>query len=323
MSLSAKKSKRMEVDFDNPCPPAPREVFFDLNNTCNSKCFFCSNKKIGIPAFLDKKLGFRLLKEFFDFGTKDAGLFATGEPFIRNDLSEFVYEAKRIGYEYTFLNTNGISAVPEKAKRVLDAGLDSIKFSINAGTKETYKKIHGVDAFDTVISNIKWFNEYRKKSGLKYKIYFSMVFTSLNEGEWPKLCDIVAPYVDATDQRSCSNQGGNMLENNSTEKIDPKNLLGSLKKTQCTGKCPDIFSRCTVTPQGYLSACVVDYRNYLIIADLNTANIKDLWHGQEYVKLRRKHMEGALKGLICNNCLHNCDEEAFPLRPEYVMPFKE
>ena len=48
------------------------------------------------------------------------------------DLPDYIAEAKRIGYSYVYLTSNGSLATPEKAKAALDAGLDSIKFSINA-----------------------------------------------------------------------------------------------------------------------------------------------------------------------------------------------
>lgn len=321
-TLSEKKSKRMKTDLNNPYPPPPREVFFDLNNTCNSRCFFCSNHKISERALLDRALGLRLLKEFYDFGTREIAFHATGEPFLRQDLADFVREAKQIGYEYIFLNTNGILATPERAKPVLDAGLDSIKFSVNAGSRSSYRQVHGIDCFDAVIENIKWCRSYREKNRLNYGIYLSMVVTDKTKTERDDLFRLISPYVDELDYRGCSNQGGNIIENNMTEKIDSKNLLGSLKKGQYTGRCPDIFFRCTVTPQGYLSACVVDYQNYLIVADLNTSLIKDAWHCDEYVNLRKRHINGDLKGIICNNCFNNCVEESFPLNAEYAVPFK-
>jgi len=322
-TLSTKKSKRMDVDFNNSYPPFPKEVFFDLNNTCNSRCFFCSNRKIAERANLDKDLAFRLMQDFFDNGTREIALYATGEPFLRNDLSEFVKEAKSIGYKYVFITSNGILATPERARCVLESGLDSIKFSVNAGKRESYIKVHGVDGFEQVIKNIKWFSKFRQESGLQYKIYVSMVPTSITEGEWPLLQELLEPYVDEIDCRGCSNQGGNVLENNLTEHIDKNNLLGSLKKSQYTGKCPDIFFRCTVTPQGFMSACCVDYQNYLAVADLRKVSVKDAWESDLFVSLRRRHISGDLKGLICENCLNNCKEDCKPLDSVFARPFTE
>ena len=65
--------------------------------------------------------------------------------------------------------------------------MDSIKFSVNAGTRDSYKNVHGKDQFDLVQENIRWFSNYRETSGLKYNIYVSSVQTSKNKGEWDGL----------------------------------------------------------------------------------------------------------------------------------------
>lgn len=321
--FSQKKARRTEVDFTDPFPAFPREVFLDLNNTCNGRCAFCSNRKISEYAYMDKKLAFRIIKECVENGTEDLAPYALGEPFMRQDLAEFIEYAKGLGFKYIFLTSNGTLATPERAKPALDAGLDSIKFSVNAGTRETYRKVHGNDLFEAVIKNIKWFREYREKSGLKYGIYVSMVPTSISVHEWPILNKILSPYVDEIDLRGCSNQGGNMHENNFTEKIDKKNLLGSLRKGQFSNRCPDIFFRCTVTTQGFLSACVVDYQNFLCVADLNKTSLKEAWHNKIFVELRKRHISGDIKGTMCYNCLNNCNEPASALVAEFARPFKK
>ena len=308
----------MDVDFDNPYPPFPREAFFDITIACNHRCFFCSNSKVKKKLFLDTKLAIRLMNEFHDNGTTDIALHANGEPFLHKDLALMTSEAKRIGINYVFIDTNGSLADPEKAKPVLDAGMDSIKFSINAGTRESYKRIHGRDHFDKVISNMIWFSKYRKESGLKYGLYVSMVVTNQTKNEIEILKNIIDPYIDEFNIRACSNQGGNMYENNTTEYIDKNNLLGSLKKSQFINKCPDIFHRITITPEGYATACVVDFKNYLVVADLNKTTIKKAWHSDVYVNLRKQHISGNLEGLICYNCLNNTDNEKYPLLYEFT-----
>ena len=272
---------------------------------------------------MDKDLAFRLIKECYENGTEDVGFYATGEPFIRKDLDEFITYAKTIGIPYVFITTNGALATPERAQPVIDAGLDSVKFSINAGTRESYKEVHGSDDFDKVIEHIKWFDSYRKEKSLKLGLYYSMVPTHITEGEWPVLQQILAPYTDEGNLRGCSNQGGNMYENNEREKIEKNNLLGSLASNQFCGKCPDPFFRATVTPQGFLSACVVDYQNYLCVADLHEQSLKEAWHNDAFVCLRERHIANDLKGLMCYDCLENYNEHSHPLAKKFARPFKE
>jgi len=72
------------------------------------------------------------LRQAYELGTREVGFYATGEPFIVKELPEYIKMAKDIGYTYTYLTSNGSLAIPEKIRAVIDAGLDSIKFSINA-----------------------------------------------------------------------------------------------------------------------------------------------------------------------------------------------
>lgn len=321
-TFSQKRSRRTSVDWDNPTPPFPREVFIDITNACNHSCIFCSNSKITDRRNMEPEMVLRLIKECAENGTEDIGLFATGEPFICKDLDRYVAYAKEVGIKYVFITTNGALATPQRAKPVLDAGLDSVKFSVNAGTRESYKEVHGKDDFDKVIEHIKWFHQYRQESGLKYGIYFSMVPTRIAEREWPILQKILGPYTDDEHLRGCSNQGGNMYENNEREHVEKNNLLGSLNKDQFCGKCPDPFFRCTITPQGYLTPCVVDYQNYLCVADLRKSSLKDAWTNEALVNLRKRHIAKDLKGTICYNCLHNCNEPVKPINEEFARPFK-
>lgn len=321
-NINERKSKRVNAVFDDS-PPFPEEIFLEPNSSCNHQCFFCANHKMTRSrSFLDKALGFRLMQEAFELGTRAIGLYATGEPFMYPGLADFVKEAKRIGYEYVFLDSNGALATPEKAGAVIDAGLDSIKFSINAGSRASYKKIHGHDNFDKVIENIKWFNQYRREHNPALALYVSMVKTAETAGEEQVLIHLLTPYVDKVMIRECSNQGGMMLENNQTQKIDARNILGSRRPDEREVRCTEPFNRLTISSEGYLTICPVDYENNLVIADMSKTTLKEAWSCNLYRQIRRKHLANDLSGLICYSCINNVQADYSPLHPECRKPFK-
>ena len=164
-SLENRRKMTFEVEetIFKDVPPFPREITLDINNRCNHKCFFCANPKIKNYNQLDLDLAFDLMKQGIENGCTDLALQALGEPFMDKRLPEFVREGKRLGYDYIYLNTNGALANSKRAKPVIDAGCDSIKFSINANNKEDFKKVHGYDDFDKVLENLKWIYEYRNQ----------------------------------------------------------------------------------------------------------------------------------------------------------------
>jgi len=320
-TLSERKATRFDVQFQIN-PPFPREIFLDLSGACNHWCNFCANPKSTNKSLLDTALACRLLEEAKENGTVAVGLYATGEPFIHPDLAKITKKAKDLGIEYVFISTNGTLATPKLAAPVLDAGMDSIKFSVNGGDRESYKAVHGKDQFDLMFGHVKWFSEYREKSGLSYKIYVSTVQAAKDPHQFEKLTKLLSPYVDEFDLRHCSNQGGNMYSNNERLTIDPSNLLGSMLDGQAHADvCPDPFHRITVTPEGYATVCVVDYRNFLTVADLNNTTLAEAWNDPKFVDLRRRHLDKNLKGLVCHNCLYNCDDPVYPLIPEVSKKF--
>ena len=83
----------------------------------------------------------RLLPEL-----KEVGCFYLGESF--SAIQSFLIWA--IGYAktkvpYVFLTTNGSLAKPEYIERCMEAGLDSLKFSINASDDEQFRVHHGCE----------------------------------------------------------------------------------------------------------------------------------------------------------------------------------
>ena len=145
-------------------PPFPEEIFLDLTSFCNHACVFCSNPLIKHKKTMNHNMALRVIKEAYDCGARELGMYATGDSFMVKNLHEYVeYAKKEIGYDYIFITTNGALASPERVQPVLDAGLDSIKFSINAATKESYKIIHGYDDFEKVLANVRSIKEWKEK----------------------------------------------------------------------------------------------------------------------------------------------------------------
>jgi MoaA/NifB/PqqE/SkfB family radical SAM enzyme len=288
-------------------PPFPVNMLIELTNACNHRCVFCANRKSTRKiGQIKETLLYRLLNEAHALGTKNVGLYSTGEPFLSKNLDKYVARAKEIGYEYVYFDTNGALATPERVQSVLEAGIDSIKFSINAGSSPTYKSIHGSDDFDKVISNLKFVSDFRKKHGKPSKIYVSYVVTSQNQNERELLKNIVSPLVDDIVFNELVNQGGMMVEENA-QIVTVK--TGKVRKPPCSM----VFNRLHITCEGYLTACCVDFDNNLLVADLNKITLKEAWHSVLFKDLRKRHLEDTLQGTLCYNCLYDKNEAFSPL----------
>ena len=292
-------------------PPFPKSNFLmELSNACNHACIFCTHQKMQRKVGkMDKEKGFDILKQAYELGTREVGFYATGEPFLVPELPEYIMKAKEIGYNYVYLTTNGSLATPDKIVSVIDAGLDSIKFSVNAPQRKLYKFIHGRDDFDTVMNNLRYLNKYRMESGKSYKIYVTGILTHLTENLQDKYHEIFDDLCDQVVFKYVYNQGGYMPE------------IDRYLRCDCDDeerrRCNLPFDAISITYEGYLSIENADYENMLVVADLNKVSLKEGWYGEKMKEMRRKFIEDDLTGTLCDGCVHHDCRKAEPLLQEY------
>jgi len=306
-SLEERRKLTFKLDnqnFNSEVPDLPRELVLDINNRCNHKCYFCANPKIEKYDSLNFDLALKLMKEARSFGATDLGLQATGEPFMDKRLADFVSEGKKAGFSYIYINSNGALATPKRVKPVIDAGCNSLKFSINAHNKEDFKLVHGFDDFDKVISNLKWIFNYRNENNIKMGIYVSSVSNSKTEIT-KDVRNTITNNCDNFSIRKISNQGGSMMELNETEEIVNGNILGSLEEHEYTSRCVYPFNRIVVNPFGNVIPCTADFHNMLEIGDAKKKSLKDIWKSNTFKYLRKKHLNNDYEGIFCDKCLNN------------------
>ena len=160
-------------------PPAPQSVKIELTARCDFQCFFCATKdRLRGKGDIDWDFYCRVLLEMREAGVEEIGLFYLGESFLYPRLEEAVRFAKEeAGFPYVFLTTNGRRATPEAVKAVMDAGLDSLKFSFNAMDERDFAAVTGVRPreWQTVIDHIRQAKRIRDEGSYKCGIYASSI----------------------------------------------------------------------------------------------------------------------------------------------------
>ena len=290
----------------------PEDMLVEVTNRCNHACIFCAhrvmnNKKGEINPILLK----RVLQEAYDMGVRRVGLYTTGEMFLCKHVEKHIQNAKKIGYEYIYADTNGALATKEKMRAVLTAGLDSIKFSINAGSRETYKYIHGKDDFNVAIANLKDCYSLKEELNSSFKLMISFIITSVTEGEIEEFQRLVTPYCDEVrfhPVRSFFQQSDDNISF-----LAPHGNFSQNAHTNCERElCSMVFNRIHMTYNGFLTACCVDFNHDLIVGDLNETSLKEAWHSKTALDLRKRHLENDLAGTMCYGCMR---EKYHPYQP--------
>jgi radical SAM protein with 4Fe4S-binding SPASM domain len=108
-------------------------------------------------------LDVRLFRKLIDEG---AGYFryisfdGPGETVMNPEAFEMIRYATSKGIRMVF-STNATLMTGDVVEAILGSGLDHIIFSINGTTRDVYASVHGVDAFEAAVSNVRAF--LRKK----------------------------------------------------------------------------------------------------------------------------------------------------------------
>ena len=132
----------------------PVTVDFDPTNLCNSKCIWCNSKTFrkNHPDSMSTQHMIELAEFLGKWGVKSACVAGGGEPMLNPGTSEALYKFNEVGIK-TGVITNGIQMSEKQMVSIVDNST-WCGFSIDAGDKDDFKSVHGVDKFEQVIKNL-------------------------------------------------------------------------------------------------------------------------------------------------------------------------
>lgn len=154
----------------------PRTVEFFISDVCNHNCIGCHSKELHQTRtpFLKFETAKKVIDECAIMGVEGVELSGGGEPLLYPKLAELAQYINNKGLKAGLI-TNGIPFNNKKAGILRD--LLWIRIALDAGSRKTYKMIHGKDDFLKLIQNITMLVDYKKMHnlnvtiGLKYLIY--------------------------------------------------------------------------------------------------------------------------------------------------------
>ena len=173
--ITAELPKLERIDRESFDEPKCFDIL--LNYNCSAKCLFCSQdfawRKEPNDLSFEKAVEFMYMA--YQNGYRRLG-FTGGEPTLRPELPKLIALAKKIGYGYVRIQTNGIRIADyDYAKTLADAGLTFVKYSLHGHNAELHDKLVAVPgAFEKNLRSI----ENLKK--LKIGIGVNIVLNELN-----------------------------------------------------------------------------------------------------------------------------------------------
>lgn len=293
---------------------------------CNHRCTYCALDYMEYqPRYLSSDILKTRLSEMGRLGLKSIMYAGEGEPLLHKDITGIINHTKASGIDVA-ITSNGVLFNKKVVTESL-AAITWIKISINAGTKETYSKIHRTkeDDFPTVIENIREAVRFRKENKLSSTIGMQMILLPENAHEAVLLAntakEIGADYlvIKSYSQhlKSLTQQYkdfkysdyyhlGEELKKINTSRFNVVFRMNAMKKLE-TGKS---YKKCLALPfWSYIdagggvwgcSAYLGDDR--FLLGNINDSTFEAIWNGEK----RKQVMEFVASSLDIKGCRENC-----------------
>lgn len=308
---------------------SPFSVFIFPTTHCNFKCIYCAHslssrekkEKFGlIPQHMDLDTFERTLCQLKEFPEKIKVISLTGhgEPLMHPQISQMVQLVKNADIaERVEIITNGSLLTPKFIDELIDAGLDTIRISMQGLSEKKYLETCGYSLnFNQFIENVRYLYLHKKRCNVFVKILdialnddedelFYSIFGEISDRMFIEQCRPVYYGVRRTD-------GLSVLKDRYGRKHEERVV------------CPLCFYMLGIFPNGDVVPCDAIYKPVLL-GNIHTHNLLEIWSGDtlrefqmmQLKKQRKKHPQ-------CSKCCAPDDvahpEDALDEASDRVLP---
>lgn len=292
--------------------PAPKSVKIELSGRCNYLCGFCALRTRKNQPRSDMNFNFfkRITTEMREAGVEEIGVFYLGESFMNPELlvKAVRWCKEELEFPYVFLTSNASLAKPEIVKELMEAGLDSLKWSVNAADDKQFEDVMGVKAKlnHRAMANIAAAAKVREEGRYACGLYSSSIKYDGEQQEKMErvIAESVAPYVDEHYYLPLYSMGSQATQREAELGYRPTaGNQGRLDALREPLPCWSAFTEGHVTASGGLSACCFDADSRWQMGDLYEQPFMDAWNSDKFVALRQAHLNKDVTGTVCGECV--------------------
>jgi MoaA/NifB/PqqE/SkfB family radical SAM enzyme len=303
----------LSEDYMQAKPPCPKSVKIELTGRCNYRCGFCALRMRDCQPKRKDDMSLEFFKDItrdmYESGVEEIGVFYLGESLMAADLTiEAVQYLKQMGMPYVFLTTNGSLATRSVLNALFAAGLDSLKFSINAADFEQFEEVMGVKShlYQKALDAVRIAREEKDAGGWKCGLYASSIqYDGQQQEKMAGLIrEFVEPYVDEHYYLPLYSMGSVATQREKELGYRPtagnQGRIGGLVKPL---PCWSAFSEGHVRSDGVVSLCCFDADGRFQVGNLHTDDWMTVWHNEAFTRIRDAHLREDLKGTVCEECV--------------------
>lgn len=272
--------------------PKSNEIRVEVTTRCNYNCCICPRESLSRKI---ETMDYGLFKLLLDKIINETKQYYTltfpgmGEPFLDETFSKKIKYSRQKGLNILIL-TNGSLLDVEKFKEMEDLGVNSIRVSLYGNDRMSYSKVHGVkeNMFDKVKSSLTEICKIKSKTNI---ILTYNVVDEYNASVLDSWMDYWKGRVDLFEVWQPHNW------------VDGKNYrVVQQEKMKTCGR--PFNTPLQIQVDGTVNMCCFDYNGKLLLGDLKTQTLNEIFNSAIYTKIAACHKKGDFSGsgFICENC---------------------
>jgi cyclic pyranopterin phosphate synthase len=276
----------------------PYVVQFAPSSLCNLRCNYCiqSSKDIRRRQLMKWSVFLELCNQMkqFDEKLKQVNVAGWGEPLTNWDLPAMITHIRELDVtEKIAITTNGLFLTEGFTQQLLDAGVDSIRISLQGMSDKKYQEVSNTKInFKQFVENIKYLYQHKKNC----YVYIKVADIGLEEGEAELFYNTFREITDAMYIETIRPMFGIPDEKD-------VNKYGQHHKPVLV--CPQPFFMLNVTATGDITPCC-GYYDPTEFGNITNTTLRKVWESPKMAffkdMLFRRERNGQMVYPICNKC---------------------
>lgn len=300
--------RSLDADREAYLPDFPITLGMELLNKCNFACVMCHTTRDKSPKItLPRATIERVLTECGREGLP-ALMFGIGEePLLHKQFRDVFELAKTADVMDIFLFTNGMLLTEDLARFLIERQIARVFVSLDAATPETFRKIRGKDELERIERNIHTLVRLRDEQGSALPMV--RVSFCVQPGNMAEKSAFIAKWQDVVDHIDFQmmhdfNDVGAMSA------IDEEERNAAGPPADPALRCHQPWEKLTIWANGDVSPCCTFHGKNVIVGNVETESLKEIWQGDRINNIRAQLATGSLNP-VCRVCLTKRDRDSF------------
>jgi radical SAM protein with 4Fe4S-binding SPASM domain len=276
-------------------PIMPQKIQIQTQSHCNGRCLFCPYPEVS-GKFEQGKMDWAVIEKITNEisqwdNLRKVVLMLQNEPLLDKDFFKVVRHIKTLRPKIEiFTATNGSLLNESVVQEIVECGLDEIVISLDAFSKNTYERLHPGFSFEKVMKGINLISKVKPEHLL---VTLGFVCTSHNQDELDNLIRFTQDKGLGVRLVHVLNRANNVrnYDRFSLPKLKWRHLKLRLIYKFFYQACDLPFSSMTVLFNGDVILCCQDWRRQVVLGNVKTSSLSDIWNGESFDDIRRKILE--------------------------------